>query len=49
MVFSVPLEFQANGTWHQFTDPPAFFKFYSNLTAKASFDTTYGTVQGPWQ
>jgi hypothetical protein len=40
MVFSVPLEFQANGTWHQFTDPPAFFKFYSNLTAKASFDTT---------
>jgi hypothetical protein len=49
MVYSVPLEFQANGTWHPFTDPPAFYKFYANLTAKTSFDTTYGSLQGPWQ
>jgi len=49
MVFSVPWEFQSGGTWHEFTDPPAYFKFYSSDSkAQASFDTQYGRKQGPY-
>jgi hypothetical protein len=49
MVFSVPWEFQAGGTWHEFTDPPAYFKFYAaDSKAQASFDTQYGRKQGPY-
>lgn len=48
LVYSVPWEFQANGSWVEFTDPPGFDQFYGgNLKAKASFDTQYGSLQGP--
>lgn len=48
VALSVPVEFYANLGWHEFSDAPAFYKFYADLTAQASFDSTYGSKQGPY-
>ena len=48
--FDVPWEFQADGSWYSISNPIAYFEFYSStFKSKASFDSTYGSLQGPYQ
>jgi len=49
-VWSIPWEFKANGNWIYFTDPPMKEQYTgATLKTKITFDTTWGSEQGPYK